>query len=84
MVVGGGGGGHKLYVEDLRYVVSAKLEVLVVGTGAVGAMMIPSETREYLRSEEVGLIADKTGEACKTYNQISGSRKVVAALHLTC
>ena len=76
--------GHRLHVEDLKDVLEAKPEVLVVGTGYSGLMTVPPETRKYVESEGIELIAHRTAEACKTFNRLVQSRKVVAALHLTC
>ena len=76
--------GHRLHVEDLKDVLEAKPEVLVVGTGYSGLMTVPPETRNYVESEGIELIAQKTAVACKTFNRLVKSRKVVAALHLTC
>jgi len=76
--------GHRLHVEDLKDVLEAKPEVLVVGTGYSGLMTVPPETRKFVESEGIELIAQKTAEACKTFNRLVKSRKVVAALHLTC
>ena len=76
--------GHRLHVEDLKDVLEAKPEVLVVGTGYSGLMTVPPEIRKYVESEGIELIAQKTAEACKTFNRLVKSRKVVAALHLTC
>ncbi len=76
--------GHRLHVEDLKDVLEAKPEVLVVGTGYSGLMTVPPETRKYVESEGIELIAQRTAEACKTFNRLVQSRKVVAALHLTC
>ena len=76
--------GHRLRVEDLKDVLEAKPEVLVVGTGYSGMMTVPPETRKYVESEGIELIAQNTREACKTFNHLVKSRKVVAALHLTC
>jgi len=76
--------GHTLSVDDLKEIVEAKPEVLVVGTGYSGLMKIHPETESYLKSLGIELIAAKTEKACKIYNEFSKSRKVVAALHLTC
>ena len=76
--------GHRLYVEDLKDVMEAKPEVLVVGTGYSGLMRVPPETRKYVESEGIEFIAQKTAQACETFNRLVESRKVVAALHLTC
>jgi len=76
--------GHRLDVADLKEVLEAKPEVLVVGTGYSGMMDVPAETRSYIESEGIELIVQKTAEACKTFNRLAESRTVVAALHLTC
>jgi hypothetical protein len=76
--------GHRLSIEDVEEVVRDKPEILVVGTGYLGLMKIPPETRDYLKSKGIALVADRTEEACKIYNELSKSRKVAAALHLTC
>ena len=76
--------GHRLHVEDLKEVFEAEPEVLVVGTGYSGLMTVPPETKRYIESEGIELIAQKTAEACKTFNRLVKSGKVVAALHLTC
>ena len=76
--------GHRLHVEDLKDALETKPEVLVVGTGYSGMMTVPPETRKQVESEGIELIAQKTAEACKTFNSLVKSRKVVAALHITC
>ena len=76
--------GHRLQISDLKEVLEAKPEVLVVGTGYSGMMAVPPETRTYVESEGIELVVQKTAEACKTFNRLVESRKVVAALHLTC
>jgi len=76
--------GRRLQIADLKEVLEAKPEVLVVGTGYSGMMNISPETRNYIESEGIQLIVQKTAEACKTFNHLIESRTVVAALHLTC
>jgi len=76
--------GHRLQIADLKEVLEAKPEVLVVGTGYWGMMGVPPETVTCIESEGIELIVQKTAEACKTFNHLIKSRTVVAALHLTC
>ena len=76
--------GHRLQIVDLKEVLWAEPEILVVGTGYSGMMGVPPETRKYVESEGIQLVVQKTAEACKTFNRLIRSRKVVAALHLTC
>jgi len=76
--------GHELCIDDIKEVVEAKPETLVVGTGYYGRMKILSETLEYLKSNGIEVTAKKTEDACEAFNQLSKARKVVAAIHLTC
>ena len=76
--------GHTLSVDDVREIAETKPEVLIVGTGYSGRMRIHPQTEQYLTSCGIELIAAETEKACKNYNDLSKSRKVVAAFHLTC
>lgn len=76
--------GHTLSVDDVKEIVEAKPEVLVVGTGYSDLMKIHPQTEQYLRSSGIELIAAKTEKACKIYNELFKSGRVVAAFHLTC
>ncbi len=76
--------GHYLNPVDLWAVVQAKPEVLVVGTGYSGLMRISPETEKHLREHGIRLIAERTSEAVRVYNQLCRSTRVIAALHLTC
>lgn len=76
--------GHILHIEDLGEAVRDNPKVVVVGTGYSGLMKVPAETREYVKSKGIELISQRTAEACKTFNRLVKSKKVVAALHLTC
>ena len=77
--------GHQLSMHDLKEVVEANPEVLIVGTGYNGYMDVPSDVREFFASKNIELIVEKTSEAVKTYNRLAQSkRRVLAAFHLTC
>ena len=76
--------GHLLQKEDLIDVIQYNPEVLIVGTGAYGLMKVPDETKQFLEAKEIELIAEETGKAYKTYNELKEKRKVIAAFHLTC
>jgi hypothetical protein len=79
--------GHRIYVEDLKEVFSHKPppEVLVIGTGYSGLVKIMAEVNEALKERGIKLIAQPTGEACKTFNELLKAGKAVAgAFHLTC
>jgi hypothetical protein len=76
--------GHSLCPEDLEGPLAASPEVLIIGRGKVGIMRIPEETRRFIESKGIELIALRTGPACEEYNKLSARKKVVAGLHLTC
>ena len=76
--------GHQLCTDDVKEVIQERPEILVVGTGSVGLMRVLPETKESLESVGIRLIVENTRKACETYNQLSKSRRIVAALHLTC
>ena len=77
--------GHRLQIPDLDKVVDAKPDVLVVGTGYFGRMVVPEETRRFIRSKGIRLLDAPTGEAVKELNKLlDENANAVAALHLTC
>jgi hypothetical protein len=76
--------GHELSIKDIQPVLDARPEVLVVGTGASGMMTVLPEVKDTLADKGIELIVKSTEEACKAFNELSGTRKAAAALHLTC
>lgn len=77
--------GHSLSRADLGEVLAARPEVLVVGTGAFGAMDVPEETRAEVEAAGIALVAEKTAEAVGRYNDLAAAgRRIAGAFHLTC
>lgn len=77
--------GHELCVADIEQAIDEfNPTVIIVGTGKFGAMKILPETEAFLQSRQIRLIAQKTEQACKIYNNLLDSEKVVGAFHLTC
>ena len=77
--------GHRLDVADLAEIMSAKPEVLVIGTGYYGRMAVSDAARRYLGAQGVRLHAAETREAVDELNRLQReAARVVAALHLTC
>ena len=76
--------GHLLQVSDIQDILEARPDTLIVGTGYSGRMQIAPAVEDELRKHGITLIAEPTGEAWKTYNELQASRRAVAALHLTC
>ena len=75
---------HELHLEDITEIMAENPEVLLVGTGASGLMMVLPEVQREAEARHIQLIVQPTSEACDTYNQLSRVQRVVAALHLTC
>lgn len=76
--------GHSLDVTDLEGVFEVAPEVLIVGTGANGAMRVPKEIAKAIDGRGIELIVEMTGRACECFNEVSRKQRAVAALHLTC
>lgn len=76
--------GHAVEAADLKEVVEAKPEILVIGTGAYGAVRVPPEVSEFLSLKGITLIALPSPQACEKYNQLCPKHHLAAAIHLTC
>ena len=76
--------GHKLCLQDLEKVIKEKPEILIIGTGAMGAMKVKEEVKLVAQHEGITLIIEKTGKAAQVYNNHSPDKKVIGAFHLTC
>jgi hypothetical protein len=77
--------GHSLHIDDLGDVISAKPDVLVVGTGYYGNMAVPAATRSFLEAKGIEVYTAKTTEAVREFNELQKNiGNIVAALHLTC
>lgn len=76
--------GHYLQPVDLDKAVSKKPDVLIIGTGYSGVMVVPEETILFIKSKGVEILVERTEKAVELYNNLSKTRKVVAAFHLTC
>ncbi len=76
--------GHYLDKADLREIVEAHPEVLVVGTGNLGVMKVPEETVRFLLSRGIEVHVEKSAQAAEIFNSLAGKRNVIGAFHLTC
>ena len=76
--------GHKLCLDDLRDVLEARPEILIVGTGYSGLVQVLPEVETRLSQMGIELRASRTARACEQFNRLASLRRVVAALHLTC
>jgi hypothetical protein len=77
--------GHALKPEDLRDVLDASPDVLVIAQGAHGCMRVAGETLACLREAGIEAVCAPTEQAVKVYNErCKSDQRVAAALHLTC
>ena len=76
--------GHTLHIVDLKDVIPARPEILIVGTGHSGAMVVPEETLSYLKSKGIDVHIARTDKAVELFNKFQKNKKTIAALHLTC
>jgi len=76
--------GHCISLNDLEKVLINHPQILVVGTGLYGRVVIDKTVISFLNSAGIKLIQQKTDTACKTYNELSNDHDVIAALHLAC
>jgi hypothetical protein len=77
--------GHLLQMEDLATVLVLKPQVLVVGQGLPGLMMVDGRVEEHCRQNNIEMICLPTAEAVKKFNEAANKKPlVIAALHLTC
>ena len=76
--------GHELCLGDIADIIDENPEVLVVGAGAFGLVKVLYEVQRDIKARGIELIVENTDKACKTYNRLCPSRRVTAALHLTC
>ena len=77
--------GHALHISDIEDAVEEFTpEVVIIGTGYMGMMKVPSETRSYLQDKGIELLVEKTRKACELVNILSKSKRLLTGLHLTC
>lgn len=77
--------GHELRLDDLKEILGADIEYLIIGTGYYGMMKVLDEVIEHFKKRDVKVIAKPSKEACETYNElVNAGRRVALALHLTC
>ena len=77
--------GHRLDTEDIADILSAKPEMLVIGTGYAGNMRIPDSVRAAIENQNISVVAAETAKAVSIFNRLNGEGKNVAgAFHLTC
>jgi hypothetical protein len=76
---------HELSINDFIPLVDSNPEYIIIGTGASGVMPVPDEIIEFIEKKGIKTIAEKTGQACQTYNSmLKQGKKIAAFFHNTC
>jgi hypothetical protein len=77
--------GHSVEQEDVRDILQAAPEILILGKGDPGMMKSTPDLRQALKKSGIELREEPTAKAIKDYNQLLEQGKEVAAgFHLTC
>jgi hypothetical protein len=76
---------HELSLNDFTEIVEHKPDYCVIGTGASGVMPVPEDIKEFIESNGIKVIIEKTGDACETYNSLlKEGKKAAGFFHNTC
>ncbi|MBU0767990.1 MAG: hypothetical protein KJ687_02700, partial [Proteobacteria bacterium] len=62
--------GHRVDIEDVRDIIEAKPNILVLGKGKPGMMKSTRSLCEFLKQNDIDLIEEKTSKAIKTFNRL--------------
>ena len=77
--------GHRVEFEDVRDLVEAGPEIIVLGQGDPGNMKAAEGLKEYLQDRGISVYEIPTPEAVQEYFRLAGQGKEVClGLHLTC
>jgi len=77
--------GHDITIDDIKDIVAENPEILIIGTGASGLVNVSDKIKEFVKTRGIKLIIEKTGAACKEYNNaLKSNKKVCAIMHGTC
>lgn len=78
-------GGHVFAPVDLRRVLEAAPEVVVLGTGRLGLVKVRTQTRHAFEAVGTRVVSGRTGPMVEEFNRLAAAGvDVAAALHLTC
>ncbi len=77
--------GHSLCPEDVSEVIDKyKPEKIIIGKGANGLLKVPTATRRWIENRGIRLVDLPTAAAVDYFNDLPGSARAIAGLHLTC
>jgi hypothetical protein len=77
--------GRRVDVNDMKDVLDASPDVIVIGTGYAENMRVSEDLTSETRRRDIRLIAENTNKAVQTFNDLfSKGKNVSGAFHLTC
>ena len=76
--------GHELRLPDIKDIMKASPDILIVGTGASGMMVVTAEVEAAFIEASIELIVERSGEAWRIFNELCVHKRAAAAIHLTC
>jgi len=76
--------GHEVGLRDIEEIMEEKPQIVIFGTGATGQMRVTKEVEELLKESGIEIIKINTNEAVLQFNELSKTKDVLGAFHLTC
>jgi len=77
--------GHLVDVNDMKDVLDASPDIVVIGTGYAENMRVSEDLTSETRHRDIKLVAEDTYKAVQTFNELfSKGKNVSGVFHLTC
>lgn len=76
--------GHEVILRDIEEIVEKSPQIVIFGAGVSGLMRVTKEVKDFLKESGIEIIETNTQEAILKFNELSKTKDVVGALHLTC
>ena len=74
---------HVLRHGDMKEILKAKPEVVIIGLGTVGNLVVRPKVEKRLQKAGIEVLAYRTSKACDAYRELRTQRPVAAILHIT-
>jgi len=75
---------HEFSRNELMDLLLKGPEIIVIGTGTAGCVVIDKNAEKLAKNKNVELIIKKTPDAVEDFNKLTKDKKVIAVLHVTC
>lgn len=76
---------HLIAPEEIENLLSSEPEIVIIGTGQYGALIVSPKVIEKFEKNKVKLTVLKTPQAIREYNKLKkANKKVNALIHVTC